>query len=47
MNSHAAFLWHQATERYFHAVLLVFTGYKPKTHDIKTLGGADHTPPCS
>lgn len=35
--SHAAFLLHQAAERYFHAALLVFTGYKPKTHDIERL----------
>jgi len=34
---HAAFLLHQAAERYFHAVLLVFTGYKPKTHDLAAL----------
>jgi predicted nucleotidyltransferase/HEPN domain-containing protein len=40
---HAAFLLHQATERYFHAALLVYTGYKPKTHDIKTL--AEQTAP--
>ena len=37
----AAFLLHQATERYFHSMLLVFTGYKPKTHDIEKL--ADQT----
>jgi len=37
MGPHAAFLLHQATERYYHAVLLVFTGYKPKTHDIEAL----------
>jgi predicted nucleotidyltransferase/HEPN domain-containing protein len=36
---HAAFLLHQAVERYFHAVLLVFTGYKPRTHDIESLAG--------
>ncbi len=35
----AAFLLHQATERYYGAVQLVFTGYKPKTHDIEILGG--------
>jgi predicted nucleotidyltransferase/HEPN domain-containing protein len=33
----AAFLLHQATERYFHAVLLVFTAYKPKTHNLEIL----------
>jgi uncharacterized protein len=34
----AAFQLHQATERYYGAVQLVFTGYKPKTHDIEALG---------
>ncbi len=34
----AAFLLHQATERYYTAVLLVYTGYRPKTHDIQKLG---------
>jgi HEPN domain-containing protein len=34
----AAFELHQATERYYHALILVFTGYKPKTHDLKELG---------
>ncbi|MBS1636167.1 MAG: HEPN domain-containing protein [Bacteroidetes bacterium] len=34
----AAFLLHQATERYYGAIQLVFTGYKPKTHDIEDLG---------
>ncbi|MGZ4076470.1 MAG: HEPN domain-containing protein [Bacteroidia bacterium] len=34
----AAFLLHQATERYYGAIQLVFTGYKPKTHDIEALG---------
>src|SRR5678816_802702 len=43
LGPHAAFLLHQAAERYFHAVLLVFTGYKPKTHDIKAL--AEQTAP--
>lgn len=37
LRAHAAFLLHQAAERYFHAVLLVFTGYKPKTHDLEEL----------
>jgi uncharacterized protein len=35
---HAACLLHQATERYYHAALLVFTGYKQRTHDIEALG---------
>jgi HEPN domain-containing protein/predicted nucleotidyltransferase len=43
LGPHAAFLLHQATERYFHAVLLVFTGYKPKSHDIQAL--AEQTAP--
>lgn len=34
----SAFLLHQAVERYYTAVLLVFTGYKAKTHDIEELG---------
>lgn len=33
----AAFLLHQATERYFAAALLVFTGTKPLLHDLKKL----------
>lgn len=35
----AAFDLHQATERYYGAIQLVFTGYKPKTHDLEILGG--------
>jgi predicted nucleotidyltransferase/HEPN domain-containing protein len=34
----AAFILHQATERLYITVLLVFTHYKPKEHDIKILG---------
>jgi predicted nucleotidyltransferase/HEPN domain-containing protein len=37
-NPEAAFELHQATERYYAAALLVFTGYKPVSHDIETLG---------
>jgi HEPN domain-containing protein len=33
----AAFLLHQSVERYYHAVLLVYTGYKPKLHNIEEL----------
>ncbi|MDR3682075.1 MAG: HEPN domain-containing protein [Flavipsychrobacter sp.] len=33
----AAFLLHQATERAYAAVLLVFTGYKPRTHNLGKL----------
>jgi len=33
----AAFMLHQATESFYNAVLLVFTGYKPKTHNLKKL----------
>lgn len=34
----AAFSLHQSTERYYGAIQLVFTGYKPKTHNIEDLG---------
>lgn len=34
----AAFELHQAVERYYAAVLLVFTDYKPRTHDIEDMG---------
>ncbi len=34
----SAFNMHQATERFYGALQLVFTGYKPKTHDIELLG---------
>jgi HEPN domain-containing protein/predicted nucleotidyltransferase len=34
----AAFQLHQAAERYYGAIQLVFTGYKPKTHDLEILG---------
>ena len=34
----AAFLLHQATECYYSALLLVFTDYKPKWHNLKKLG---------
>lgn len=33
----AAFLLHQATERLFSAILLVYSRYKPSTHDLDTL----------
>jgi uncharacterized protein len=33
----AAFLLHQAVERYYAATMLVFTGYKPKSHNIEEL----------
>ncbi len=34
----AAFLLHQTTERLYTSILLVFTDYKPKIHDIEELG---------
>lgn len=34
----AAFELHQAVERFYGTIQLVFTGYKPKTHDIEILG---------
>lgn len=33
----AAFLLHQTVERFYITILLVFTHYKPKTHDLKLL----------
>jgi uncharacterized protein len=33
----AAFTLHQAAERFYAAILLVFTGYKPKTHNLDDL----------
>jgi HEPN domain-containing protein len=33
----AAFQLHQATERFYAAILLVFTNYRPKLHDLETL----------
>ncbi|TLV01358.1 HEPN domain-containing protein [Dyadobacter luticola] len=34
----AAFLLHQTVERFYSAILLVFTDYKPRIHDIEILG---------
>ena len=34
----SAFLLHQATESFYNAILLVFSGYKGKIHNIETLG---------
>ncbi|MEM6892684.1 MAG: HEPN domain-containing protein [Bacteroidota bacterium] len=34
----AAFELHQATERYYTTILLVFTDYRPKDHNLETLG---------
>jgi HEPN domain-containing protein/predicted nucleotidyltransferase len=34
----AAFYLHQATEHAYTALLLVYTGYKPKVHDLEKLG---------
>jgi HEPN domain-containing protein/predicted nucleotidyltransferase len=33
----AAFLLHQAAERFYSTAMLVFTGYKPKLHDLEKL----------
>ncbi len=35
--SKAAFELHQVTERLYRAILLVFTRYKPSTHDLQKL----------
>jgi predicted nucleotidyltransferase/HEPN domain-containing protein len=42
----AAFLLHQATERFYDAILLVFTNYRPKIHDLEKLShmAAGHDP---
>jgi HEPN domain-containing protein/predicted nucleotidyltransferase len=34
----AAFQLHQATERFYHTIIVVFTGNKPKMHNLETLG---------
>lgn len=34
----AAFQLHQATERYYTTILLVFTDYRPKDHNLESLG---------
>jgi len=46
MYKHAAFELHQAAECYYGTVLLVYTNYKPKTHDLDTLRrlAANHDP---
>ena len=35
-NNKAAFMLHQATEHFYSAILLVFTRYKPTSHDLKS-----------
>jgi len=37
MLKEATFQLHQATERFYTAILLVHTGYRPKTHNLKKL----------
>jgi predicted nucleotidyltransferase/HEPN domain-containing protein len=37
MLKRAAFLLHQTTEALFDAILLVFTNYRPRLHDLQTL----------
>ncbi len=46
MYKHAAFELHQAAETLYGTVLLVYTNYKPKTHDLDTLRrlAANHDP---
>ena len=36
-NNMGAFFLHQATECFYNTTLLVFTGYKPKTHNLQKL----------
>lgn len=38
-NPMAAFLLHQACEKLYNTILMVFTNYRPKTHKIQDLGG--------
>ncbi|QNM95096.1 HEPN domain-containing protein [Chitinimonas koreensis] len=38
----AAFLLHQACERLYCCILLVYTHYKPRTHDLEDLGDMVH-----
>ena len=47
LRAQAAFLLHQAVERHYAATMLVFTGYKPKSHNIEELANqaaALHSP---
>jgi predicted nucleotidyltransferase/HEPN domain-containing protein len=46
MLKRAAFLLHQATEALFDAILLVFTNYRPRLHDLEKLSHmvAGHDP---
>lgn len=41
--NNAAFQLHQAAERYYNALQLVFTGYKSKTHDLEVLSKLANT----
>jgi predicted nucleotidyltransferase/HEPN domain-containing protein len=41
-HAQAAFLLHQATERLYHTLLLVYTHYKPRTHDLRKLKNQSH-----
>ena len=38
----AAFELHQAAERFYTTIMLVFTGYKPKLHDLEILDSKAH-----
>ena len=38
-NSNAAFQLHQATEQFYHCLMLVFTLYSPKSHKLGFLRG--------
>ena len=35
----AAFTLHQSAENLYHTLMLVFTGYKAKVHDLASPGG--------
>ena len=38
----AVFSLHQAAERFYTTIMLVFTGYKPKLHDLEILNSKTH-----
>lgn len=38
-NNISAFLLHQACEKFYNCILMVFTNYRPKNHRLEALGG--------
>lgn len=39
LNNISAFMLHQACEKFYNTILMVFTNYRPKIHRIQDLGG--------